>query len=80
MIEQTYGEQWDFCTCVVKNDSINKVFTTRNLTDEEFDKIIVRSEQIEQRCKAFLIINKVNTPEERLIHIQRVKVCLENEE
>ncbi len=73
------SEQWDFCTCVVKNDSIGKAFMTPILTDEEFDKISERFDEIDQRCKAFLVLNKLETPEDRLIHLQKVKECLKNE-
>ncbi len=75
LIEQKYGEQWGFCDCVVKNDSINKAFTNP-LTDDEFDKISERFDYIELRCKAFLYFNQVKTPEQRVIHQQKVNECL----
>ncbi len=75
-IEKEYGEQWDFCTCVVKNDSINKAFQEPNLPDAEFDRLFARSDYIEQKCQAFLRQNPNITPEERYKHEQKVKKCL----
>lgn len=78
-IEQKYGEQWDFCTCVVKNDSIHQALIAPNVTEEEFDLIIERSDRIERHCMAFLIQHKTDTPEERALHERKVKECLKNE-
>lgn len=78
-IEAQYGEQWDFCTCVVKNDSINKAFIQDDLTDEAFNQLAARSEQIEQKCMAFLAAYQLNTPEARAQHEHRVNQCLQNE-
>lgn len=79
MIEEKYGEQWDFCTCIIKNDSINKAFSTSGLSDEEFDLISKRFDFIESKCKAFLLMYENNTPEGRAAHVQRVKDCLKEE-
>ena len=78
-IERQYGEQWDFCTCIVKNDSIQKVVMSTDLSDEDFDKILGRLEIVEQKCMASLLLYKVETSEERTIHTERVKDCLQNE-
>jgi hypothetical protein len=79
-IERQYGPQWDFCTCIVKNDSINKAFKNSGLSDADFSNLIVRFDQIEKRCKAFLVQNPQNTPEERRKHEEKVRLCLEQQE
>lgn len=73
-IEKKYGVQWDFCTCVTANDSINKAFE-KSLTDPQAEKLMVRWEFIENKCKEFLT-NPNTTPEERAIHEKKVKKCL----
>ncbi|MGV6861520.1 MAG: hypothetical protein ACWA41_07095 [Putridiphycobacter sp.] len=76
-IAKKYGEQWDFCDCVVKNDSINKVFENPDLTDEEFDAAFARMEVIDNHCKE-LITAPNTTPEERSKHKRKVNKCLKN--
>jgi hypothetical protein len=71
-----YGEQWDFCKCVVANDSINTAFEG-NLTDKQSDKLMIRWEHVENKCKEFLT-NPNRTPEERMAHELKVKKCLKN--
>lgn len=74
-IEAEHGVQWDFCTCVIKNDSINKAFA-KEVSDAEFDRLSERFDEIDQKCKAFLAQNPNSTPEERAIHEKKVKKCL----
>lgn len=74
-IEKKHGEQWDFCTCVVKNDSINKAFSSP-VSDAEFDRLSDRFDVIDKHCKAFLAQNPNQTPEERAKHEKKVKKCL----
>lgn len=74
-IEEQYGEQWDFCTCIVKNDSINKALS-QDIPDAEFDKVLERMEYVDGKCKAFLVQSQNQTPEERYIHEEKVKKCL----
>lgn len=74
-IEKKYGEQWDFCTCVIKNDSINKAFSNP-VSDQEFDRLSARFDIIDEKCKAFLVQNPNQTPEERANHEKKVKKCL----
>lgn len=74
-IEKQYGEQWDFCTCVVKNDSINKAFS-KPVSDREFDRLSARFDVIEEKCKAFLVHDPNITPEERSDHERKVRKCL----
>ncbi|HIP36217.1 MAG TPA: hypothetical protein EYG85_05130 [Crocinitomix sp.] len=73
-IEKKYGKQWDFCDCVVKNDSINKVFE-KDLSDEDFDKAFARSAEIDKHCKE-LITAPNTTPDERARHKRKVRKCL----
>jgi len=74
-IEKEHGAQWDFCTCVVKNDSINKAFA-QPVSDQTFDKLSDRFDEIDKHCKAFLAQNPNQTPEERIKHEKKVKKCL----
>ena len=71
-----YGEQWDFCNCVVKNDSINNALE-KNLTDKQTDKLMARWEYIDTKCKEFLTAPNT-TPEQRAKHEWKVKQCLKN--
>lgn len=71
-----YGEQWDFCSCVFANDSINKAFE-KNLTDKQSEKLMVRWEYVENKCKEFLTTPNT-TPEQRLEHEIKVKKCLKS--
>ncbi len=75
-IEEKYGEQWDFCTCVVKNDSVNKAFMKDGISDRDFDRLMNRSEFIDSKCQAFMVQSPNQTPEERLAHEKKVKNCL----
>lgn len=74
-IEEQFGEQWGFCECIVKNDSINKALS-QDLPDAEFDKVLKRMEYVDGKCKAFLVQSQNQTPEERYIHEEKVKKCL----
>lgn len=75
-IEEEFGEQWDFCICVVKGDSINKAFMNPDLPDGEFENLSNRFDYIDDKCKAFRIQNPSITPEERAAHEYKVKKCL----
>ena len=75
-IEEKYGEQWDFCDCVVKGDSINKAFSKPNLPDKEFDRLSARFDEIDQKCQAFRIQDASRTPEQREQHERKVRKCL----
>ncbi len=75
-IEEKYGEQWDFCDCVIKGDSINKAFSKPNLPDAEFDRLAARFDVIDEKCQAFRIQDGSRTPEEREAHEKKVKKCL----
>jgi len=75
-IETTYGEQWDFCDCVIKGDSLNKALTNDKLSDKELDLILKRFDEIDKKCQAFKIIDPNRTPKERSLHEKKVKKCL----
>ena len=75
-IEEKFGEQWDFCDCVVKNDSVNKAIDFAE-TDEEFDKILARMDEIDSHCKEMLTTPNT-TPDERKKHERKVRKCLKN--
>lgn len=77
-IEEEYGVQWDFCTCVVKNDSINKAFQKEDIPDTEFDRLSERFDVITERCQAFLVQNSSRTPDERTRHREKVLKCLKD--
>jgi hypothetical protein len=71
-----YGEQWDFCNCVVKNDSINNALE-KTLTDKQTDKLMARWEYVDTKCKEFITAPNT-TPEQRAKHEWKVKQCLKN--
>lgn len=75
-IEKKYGQQWDFCMCAVKQDSVNKAFQNPDLSDAEFDKVLERSDLIDEKCQAFMVQNPNVTPEERADHERKIKKCL----
>ena len=75
-IEEKYGEQWGFCDCVVKGDSINKAFSVPNLPDAEFDRLSKRFDEINAKCQAFRIQDANRTPEQREAHEKKVAKCL----
>lgn len=76
LIEEKYGEQWDFCNCVVKGDSINKAFSKPNLPDVEFDRLSDRFDEIDEKCQAFRVQDANRTPEQREQHEKKVRKCL----
>ena len=75
-IEEKYGEQWDFCDCVVKGDSINKAFSKAGLPDDEFERLSNRFDVIDEKCQAFRIQDASRTPEQREMHEKKVRKCL----
>ena len=72
-IVEKYGEQWDFCTCVVKGDSVNKAL--EDAADKDFDFLLERSDFIENKCKK-LMAKDLKTPEDRQKHKEKVARCL----
>lgn len=75
-IVKKYGEQWDFCTCIQKGDSINKALSNSE-DEDEIDKIIDRMEFVDNKCKG-LLIQPNDTPEDRALHQRKVSDCLKN--
>lgn len=73
-IVEEYGEQWDFCTCIQKQDSVNNALMEAE--GEVFDRVMERSDFIDLKCKE-LMIQPNTTPEERAKHQKRIKDCLE---
>lgn len=76
IIEAKYGEQWDFCACVVKNDSVNKILENAG-DDADYDAILERMDEIDMHCKTMLTTPNT-TPDERLKHERKVSKCLKN--
>ncbi|MFA9211481.1 MAG: hypothetical protein ACEQR5_06610 [Moraxellaceae bacterium] len=77
-IEKKYGEQWDFCACILKNDSINKAFKNK-LTPEQEDKLIDRWDFVETKCKELTTFDNT-TPEERANYQKKVSNCFKNKD
>lgn len=75
-IEKKHGVQWDFCTCVIANDSLDKAVKNPATTDADMDRIMERFDVVEEKCKAFRIQNPNQTPEERARHEKKVRDCL----
>lgn len=73
-IEAKYGVQWDFCDCVVKNDSIEKALMATE-DDAQIDLILVRMDEVDQHCKTMLA-QPNTTPEQRDRHARKVRKCL----
>ena len=78
LIEKKYGEQWDFCGCILKGDSVNKAILKPNLSDKQLQKLLNRFEQINKKCQSFKIQDASRSPEQRLEHEKKVKKCLES--
>ena len=75
-IEKKHGIQWDFCSCVVANDSIDRVLKVANLPDSKLDKLLERLTVVEEKCQAFLVQSPDRTPDERARHEKKVRDCL----
>lgn len=73
-IEKKYGVQWDFCDCAVKSDSVNKAFM--NVSDEDFDALMERSDFIDEKCQGFRAQSADRTPEDRAKHEVKIRKCL----
>ncbi len=74
-IVKKYGEQWDFCKCVVALDSINDAVETSKLTDAQFDKLMERFDYVDLKCKEITTFDN-QTPDERMKHDKHVMKCL----
>lgn len=78
LIEKKYGEQWDFCACISKGDSVNKAILKPNLSDKQLQKVLNRFEYINKKCQSFKIQDASRSPEQRERHEKKVKECLED--
>jgi hypothetical protein len=72
-IEKKFGEQWDFCRCVLANDSLDRLIKSNTALD---DKFMAYFENVDQKCKAFLVMSPNKTPDERANHENKIKKCL----
>ncbi|MFA7274382.1 MAG: hypothetical protein WC044_10960 [Crocinitomicaceae bacterium] len=72
-IEEKFGEQWDFCRCVLANDSLDQLIKKNAELDDKFMKAF---EEVDLKCKAFLVMSPNQTPDERLEHESKIKKCL----
>lgn len=72
-IEAKYGEQWDFCHCIVANDSLDRMVKANVDLDEKF---MARFEEVSNKCQAFLVQSPNITPDERAKHEQKARRCL----
>ena len=73
-IEQKFGEQWEFCDCIVRLDSITDAFEKKTTPAQE-EKLMARWEYVDVKCKE-VTTNASTTPEERVKHENKVKKCL----
>gem|GEM_PF-551505 len=74
-IVKKYGEQWDFCKCVVANDSITDAAEKGKLTDKQYEQLMARWEYVDNKCKELTTFDNT-TPDERDKHEKRVMKCL----
>jgi hypothetical protein len=74
-LEKKYGEQWEFCDCVVRNDSVNKAIMAEGTTDAQVDQILARMDVIQKHCAKMLTVPNT-TPEERNKYQRKVNKCL----
>ena len=72
-IEKKFGEQWDFCRCVLANDSLDRLIKNNAELDDDFMKAF---DKVDQKCRAFLVMSPNTTPEERAEHENKIKKCL----
>lgn len=73
-IVKKYGEQWDFCKCIVANDSITDAFE-KKLTPAQEEQLMARWDYVDRKCKELTTFDN-QTPEERAKHEKRVNKCL----
>ncbi len=70
-IVKKYGEQWDFCKCIVSLDSIDDAVQGGNTSEALFD----RWSYVDDKCKEITTFDN-QTPDERTKHEKRVARCL----
>lgn len=74
-VNQTSND-WDFCECVVKIDSITFAIESDKLTIKQETWLMERWEYVDQKCKELTAFDN-STPQSRANHEKRVKKCLE---
>ena len=74
-IEEKFGDQWTFCRCVKANDSLDKLIKSGADLDDSFMKTF---DEVDTKCKAFLVMSPNQTPEDRDKHEEKIKNCLKN--
>jgi membrane-associated HD superfamily phosphohydrolase len=72
-IVQKFGKQWSFCSCVRANDSLDKLIKSGAELNDAFMK---RFDEVDNKCKAFLVMSNNSTPEEREAHVKKTKDCI----
>ncbi|MBU2018366.1 MAG: hypothetical protein KJ941_01860 [Bacteroidetes bacterium] len=72
-IEKKYGNQWDFCRCIIMNDSLDQLIKKGAELDDAF---MTKFDEVDQKCKAFLTMSPNQTPDERKLHEQKIRECL----
>lgn len=76
-ITTKYGQQYTFCECVQKGDSLNKALGNQKLSEKELDLLLILFDEIDKKCQAFRINNANATPLERQRYSRKVKKCLQ---
>ncbi len=70
------NEEWDFCQCIVKLDSITFAIESDKLTELQIDKLMQRWGFVDQKCKELTAFDN-STPQSREKHEKHVRTCLE---
>ncbi|MBP6090994.1 MAG: hypothetical protein KA521_07030 [Crocinitomicaceae bacterium] len=76
-IKEKYGQQYTFCDCIQKGDSLNKALKNNKLSDKELDRLIIRFDEIDKKCQSFRLNDANATPRERQKYKKKVKACLQ---
>lgn len=76
-ITTKYGQQYSFCDCIQKGDSLNNALKNKKLSDKELDRLILRFDEIDKKCQSFRLNDANATPRQRLQYKKKVKECLQ---
>lgn len=76
-IVSKYGEQFTFCDCIQKGDSLNKALKEPKLTEKQLDILLLRFDEIDLKCQAFRLNDANATPRERIQYKKKVRACLQ---
>lgn len=76
-IATKYGQQYTFCECIQKGDSLNKALKNQKLSEKALDQLLIRFEEIDKKCQAFRLNDANATPRERQQYKKKVKECLQ---